>query len=236
VTDKSGHTLERRITPKMADIPVLGYQAFWTDTCNKLKSKYQQLIGQFPDTNAQLKQLFKVICNIEEMTRYTPASVGEGEQWSSIVSTAEENRQNFCKVLNVKNLFSALYGMYTVTLNELKAVLKEGTPAGQSKAPKSAATQEDGRRKQHSTNKTAQTSKKAACTTVDTAPKEVATRNFFTLLRAPDIDKDSANIEASPREAAAPAKTGRPPPIVLKSAVNLILLQKQLKGVVRENF
>jgi hypothetical protein len=44
VTDKSESTLERRITPKVADIHVPGYQAFWTDTCDKLKSEYQQLI------------------------------------------------------------------------------------------------------------------------------------------------------------------------------------------------
>jgi hypothetical protein len=98
----------------MADTPVPGYQAFWTDTCNKLKSKYQQVIGQFPGTDAQLKQLFIIIRDIKEMARYTPASEGESEQWSSIVNTAEENKQNFCKVLNGKNLFNALYGTYTV--------------------------------------------------------------------------------------------------------------------------
>jgi hypothetical protein len=63
-----------RITPKMADIPVMGYQAFWTDTCNKLKSKYQHLIGQFPDDDAQLKQPFKAICDIEEMAVHSSLS------------------------------------------------------------------------------------------------------------------------------------------------------------------
>jgi hypothetical protein len=138
-----------------------------TNTCNKLKSEYQQLIGQYPDADAQLKQLFKVIRNIEEMARYNPDSLSESEQWSSIVSTAEENRQNFCKALNGKNLFSALYGTYTVALHELKDVLKASTSAGQSKTPKSASTQEDNfkearRCKRHSTNETAPTSKKAA--------------------------------------------------------------------------
>jgi hypothetical protein len=156
----------------MADIQVQGYQAFWTDTCDKSKSEYQQLIGQFPGTDAQMKQLLKVIRDIEEMARNTPASVGESDQWSSIVSTAEENRQNFCKVHNGKNLISVLYGTYTVALHELKAVLKASTPVDQSKTPKSAANQEDGFkearwRKWHSTNETAPTSKNAACTAVD---------------------------------------------------------------------
>jgi hypothetical protein len=227
--------------PKMADIPVPGYQAFWTDTCNKLKSEFQQLIGQFSDADAQLKQLFKVIRHIEKMARYTPASVGESEQWSSIVSTEEENLKNFCKFLNGNKLFNALHGTYTVALHELKAVLKASTPAGQFKTPKSAATQEDGfkevrRRKRHNTNESAPTSKKAAFSAVDTPPKEVATRNFFAPLRTSDMDTDSTNTEATPREAATPAKPGRPPPMVLTSAVNLILLQKQLKGVVSENF
>jgi hypothetical protein len=62
-------------------------------------SEYQQVIGEFPDADPQLKQLFKVIRDIEEMVKYTPASVGESEQWSSIVSKAEENRSYFCKVL-----------------------------------------------------------------------------------------------------------------------------------------
>jgi hypothetical protein len=42
-----------------------------------------------------MKQLFKVICDIEEMARYTPASVCDSEQRPFIVSAAEENRQNF---------------------------------------------------------------------------------------------------------------------------------------------
>jgi hypothetical protein len=37
-------------------------------------------------------------------------------------------------------------------------------------------------------------------------------------------------------EAAAPGKSGRPPPIILTSATNLIQLQKQLKGVALQTF
>jgi hypothetical protein len=45
-----------------------------------------------------------------------------------------ENRTNFCKGLDGKPLLSALYGMYAVTLNGLKAVLKVSPQAGQSDA------------------------------------------------------------------------------------------------------
>jgi hypothetical protein len=163
----------------MADIPVQGYQSFWTNTRLALKSEYHSLIGQFPDADAQLKKLFNVLGDTEDVAAYTPASVGNSEQWSAIVNSAE-NRQNLCEALSGKTLFSALYGTYTVALHELKAVLKANTLASQSKTPKSAATQEDGfkevrRRKRHSTDETAPTSKRAVPTaasdTVDPLPE-----------------------------------------------------------------
>jgi hypothetical protein len=50
------------------------------------------------------------------------------------------------------------------------------------------------------------------------------------------MDTDSASTETSPLETSTTTKTGRPPPTVLTSAVNLIHLQKQLKNVVKEDF
>jgi hypothetical protein len=73
----------------MADIPVPGYQSFWTEKRKTLKSEYRNLLEQSPDADAQLKQLFKVLCDIEDVAGYTPASVGESDQWSVIVNVAE---------------------------------------------------------------------------------------------------------------------------------------------------
>jgi hypothetical protein len=53
-------------------------------------------------------------------------------EWTSTVYSSEEN--NYCKALVGKPVFSALYGMYTVTLNELKAAMKASVKAGQSGA------------------------------------------------------------------------------------------------------
>jgi hypothetical protein len=226
----------------MADIPVPGYQSFWAEQRKVLKTGYKNLLEKFPDADAQLRQLFRVLCDIEDVARYTPASVGESDQWSAIVNVTEENKLHFCKALNGKPLFSALYGSYTVALQELKAVLKASNSAGQSQTPKSPATQEDGfkkvrRRKRHSTNEAARTSKKAGTTAtlaaVETPPRVVATRNFFAPLRTTGMENDTSN---TPQEEAPSVKKGRPPPIVLTSAVNLIQLQKQLKSVVSWNF
>jgi hypothetical protein len=154
---------------------------------------------------------------------------------SSIVSTEEENRKNFCKALIGKTLFSALYCRYRVAVHELKVVLKANTSGDQSTTPKSAATQENFSKKSGSASGTAKVVLTAVSAAIDTPFKEVATRNFFVPLRACDMDTDSTN-ESSPFKATAPAKTGRPPPIVLTSAVYIILLQKQLKRMVSENF
>jgi hypothetical protein len=122
---------ERSVVSGMADGPVPGYRSFWTNTRSALNSGYNSLIGQFPDADAQLKKLFKVLGDIEGVAAYTPASVGNSEQWSAIVNSAEVNRQNLCKALSGKTLFSAPYSTYTVA-HELKVVLKASTVASQS--------------------------------------------------------------------------------------------------------
>jgi hypothetical protein len=50
--------------------------------------------------------------------------VGESVEWISTVNIAEDKGASYCKAFNGEPLFRALYGTYTVTLIELKAVLK----------------------------------------------------------------------------------------------------------------
>jgi hypothetical protein len=115
-----------------------------------------------------------VLCSIEDLGSCILASVGESEEWAAIVSSAEDNCESYCKALCGKALFSTLYGTYTVTLNELKNVLKTSSQAGQTK-------QEDGFKKVrswkgHLTGEAACTLKKAALSTLIVA---VATKNLF---------------------------------------------------------
>jgi hypothetical protein len=76
---------------------------------------------------AQLEQLFKVLGYIEDVAGHTPASVRESSEWAAIVNAMEENGASYCKCLHGKPLFSALYGTYTINLDELKDVLKTST-------------------------------------------------------------------------------------------------------------
>jgi hypothetical protein len=146
----------------MGDVPVPRYQTFWTNKLSTLKSEYQTLVQQYPEADAQLKQLLKVLGDIEDMARHNPASVGESVEWA-----AEENGASYCKGIHGNPLFSALYGM----LHKLKAMLKVSTLARQTNIPKTTGqqtTQEGSfeavhRRKQHTTDKTSRNSKKVLC-------------------------------------------------------------------------
>jgi hypothetical protein len=102
--------------------------------------------------------------DIEDVTGHTPASVEETAEWAAIVNTAEGNGASYCKALRGKPLFSALYGTYTVILDELRDLLKASILAGQH------TTQEDGfqevrRKRRRTTDETAETSKKEAVQT-----------------------------------------------------------------------
>jgi hypothetical protein len=163
------------------------------------------------------------------LAKGTPPRVGESSEWTSIVSSAEENRANFCKILKGKPLFSALYGIYTLTLNELKAVLKVKAQAGKCGAVTKTSLelaahdddfQEVKRRKRHISNDTSQTAKKSITSAPKSAAgklpnKTVITRNFFAPLRTNDMDTESTETENTAPEKEAPKKSGRPPPIVI---------------------
>jgi hypothetical protein len=112
-----------------------------------------------------------------------------------------------------------------VTLNELKGVLKASSQQGD-------GFKEVRNRKRHSSQEATSSPKKA---TLPAPSTKVATKNFFAPLLTANMDTDSPAAESSPAtEEAVPTKAGRPPPIVLTSATNLIQLQKQLKGVAKQ--
>jgi hypothetical protein len=89
-------------------------------------------MNKYPGTASAVQQVYKAFSDIENLVGCTPAKVRESSEWTSVVNSAEKNRANFCKGLDENPLFSSLYGMYTVTMNELKAVLKVSEQAGHS--------------------------------------------------------------------------------------------------------
>jgi hypothetical protein len=99
------------------------------------------LVGKHPDAEVQLCQLFKVLCDIEDVAEYAPPSVGETEEWADIVNTVEEN---FCIALHGRTLYSALYGTYSVTLKEQKGLVKAGIFGEEQSKKQVQPTEEEG--------------------------------------------------------------------------------------------
>jgi DNA mismatch repair ATPase MutS len=144
---------------------VLTYKQFWTDKRLKLNTQYKDLANTHPDATPSIQQLLKVLCDIEKLANSTPISVGESKEWAAMISSAEDNREDYCKVLKGKTLFSALYGVYTVMLHDLNKLQKD------------IAQQADGfkevhRRKRHCNEEPIQTMKKVAL-------PASTTKNFF---------------------------------------------------------
>jgi hypothetical protein len=100
------------------------------------------LAKQYADADAQLKQLFKALGDIEAVAGHTPASVGKSAEWGATVNAAEENGANYCKALHGKTL-SVPCTELIATLDELKA----SSLADKTNSPKATGqhkTQEDG--------------------------------------------------------------------------------------------
>jgi hypothetical protein len=116
----------------MAGVPVPAYQEFWSEKRSELQAEYKSLVKSHPDAAQCLQQLYKVLSDIDALAGCTPATVGSTEEWEAIVMAAEDNREAFSLALQGKPLYSALYGTYTVTLNDFKRLLKASSQAGRS--------------------------------------------------------------------------------------------------------
>jgi hypothetical protein len=215
----------------MAGVPVPAYQKFWVDKRASLKTAYKGLSATHPHAVPFMLKLFQVLCDIEDIDGLTPASVGESKEWAAIVNLAEGDHESYFAALCGTQLFSTLYGTYTVTLNELRSLVKVSNQAGQ--AMQVEGFKEVRRRKRHSTGEAAQTPKKV---TTEQQAVELSTRNFFAPLRTALMDTDASDAQSSAEEAAEPKKTARPHPIILTCAANLMQMQKNLKSVARQNF
>jgi hypothetical protein len=189
----------------MAGVPVPAYQQFWADKRASLKKESQTTGKTHPDAVPCMQHLFKVLGDLQSLAGCTPRPVGESEEWAAVIRAVEDNMESYSMALQGKTLYSSLCGSYTVTLNDLKHILKS---SGQARQPSKAdGFQEVRSRKRHSTAEAARSPKKAAVPT----PVQVPTRNFFAPLRTAQMDTDTPVAENSTDEASAASKAARPP-------------------------
>jgi hypothetical protein len=135
-----------------------------------------------------------------------------------------------------------LYGTYTITLNDLKKVL-ESSVKNAKETPKTVPRdgfREQRRRKRSSNSEdgTQARNKKAAPQTVQPTKTQaaVATKNYYAPLKTIEMETQKEENDSATAQEDKQRTTGRPPPIVLTSAINLIHLQSKLKELVKGNF
>jgi hypothetical protein len=95
----------------MADIPVSALRKYWTQKLALMKSECYAITNKHPEATF-VAQVYKVLSDIWNLAGCTATKVGESSEWTSIMM-----------------LSITLYGIYAVTLNELKAVLKVSAQA-----------------------------------------------------------------------------------------------------------
>jgi hypothetical protein len=97
-----------------------------------------------------------VLSNIVNLAGCTPIGIRESEKCQDTVSATTEDMFSYCKSLKEKQLFKALYGLYRITLSELRAFLQSSAQhkkknRGVGKAPEATTMAEPfGELKEHS--------------------------------------------------------------------------------------
>jgi hypothetical protein len=166
------------------------------------------LVEQYPDAEAQLRQLFKVLCDIQLRLGKARTGAQSLAWWKKTMPT----------------IVKPSLGTYTVTLNELKGLLKvsifseeKGNRNSTGEPHQEEGFQEVRRRKRQNTDETAKT-KKCGCPgqNASTCKHLPHGGHHSQLLLLPKniLDTDCEGAEA------VPGKAGRPPPIILMAKIN----------------
>jgi hypothetical protein len=161
--------------------------------------------------------------------------------WKELITRAETERAVLCKHLDGKALFTAMLRLYTALHRELRhSVL----PAEHKSTEE---FREQRRRKRNPSDDKAKKPKTSVPTPESRDPRlrpkgEVPTKNFFAPLRTAEMDLEGTLVEGasetshSETQQPVSSKAGRPPPIILTSAIKLIQLQRHIRDIVKGDF
>jgi hypothetical protein len=159
---------------------------------------------------------------------------------------AEVDRSSLCGHLNGRAVFTGLVHLYSTTHTELvESVLAVRRDTQQSDAYEGFKEQRQ-RKRRYFEDQAKQTKRASMPTAGATAQRtqsqlELPTRNIFAPLRTADMEVEHTEdisdwTDGDHQQQSPSSQRGRPPPIILTSAINVIKLQKQLSGLVKDNF
>jgi hypothetical protein len=189
-----------------------------------------EITKNHPDCLEEIRLIQAGLITIGQLINSSPCNNGNGTMWREITTRAETERAVLCKHLEGKALYSALLRLYATTHKELRDSLQP------EREEPFEEFREQRRRKRNPSEEQPTTPKKAAGTTGSVGDPSVRpqvdlpTRNFYAPLRT-EMELEDNSKQQEPTNQA-----GRPPPIILTSAVNLLQLQKQLRSIVQGSF
>jgi hypothetical protein len=108
----------------VANVPTPEFQKLWSNQIEYLRLGYENTL-QHHDADDVMEHVRGVLTGIARLTGCTSASVVESSKWTLISQNMADTRRNLHQRLEGKQLYSALYGVYTEMLHDLTAVIKE---------------------------------------------------------------------------------------------------------------
>jgi hypothetical protein len=200
----------------------------WSKTLASFDKHHGGLVTAYPGAEEDISLIRAALVQIGSLIRSSPAKNGNGEAWKELTTKDEAEKVALCKHLEEKTLITAILRLYAATHREMmETLLQEVEDAPETKEE----FREQRRRKRNSSDGQTTQAKKFSIGQSPDAKAEPRLRNFYAPLR------DTMDLEVTGGVQQEPSsQAGRPPPIMLTSATNLLQLQKKPRSLVKGNF
>jgi len=75
------------------------YEEYWKNEYESLLSESKDLIIEAPEAKDVIQRVLKTLSDIVNLASCTSTKVGQSEEWTRIVNTAQEDRAKLCEIL-----------------------------------------------------------------------------------------------------------------------------------------
>jgi hypothetical protein len=207
----------------------------WRAVLASFDKQYETLIANNPEAKEEIDFIRTGLIKIGQLIQTSPQQNGNGTTWKRLVDKAENEKSVLCKHLDGKVLFTGMLQPYAEIHREMEdSLLPECARGKEEAAPHSKRRKRNSDSDNGSSISKRDATKKCRPLTVYQKPRPVATKNFFTPLRA--VPMEGAKVCGETPSSDNNLDKGRPTPIVLTFEVKIVSLQKDLKAVATGEF
>jgi hypothetical protein len=213
----------------------------WSEVHASFERKHDTLLEKYPGAAQEVGNIRAALIKIRQLVKESPQENGSGPAWKKLADRAEADRSSLCRHLNGKAVFTGLVHLYKTTHRDMVESMK-AAHSDMQEIDAHEGLKEQRRRMRGSSDDQGKQTKRVAMPTAGAMDQlEIPTRNFFAPLRTADkevehTEDNSDRTDGDHQQQSPSSRRGRPLPIILTSAINLIQLQKQLKSFVKSSF